>query len=184
MKFTNYRQCLNFSRIQKYSMQKYSKIFNETDKILTAWEVIWPSTHKNGIIEFELKSFSFGFIVLFEFPIIDGKENTNVQKVHKYIHPGLNYRISCENRECPGFQNLMIIKRGYGEVIPNKDILKNKETNLLKCSICNLLINETTSIKAIILFQALAKIDYKLDTDYHPRSKAISKTFVAEDKRR
>jgi hypothetical protein len=130
---------------------------NEIDKILNIWSY-WPSKHEGNIIEFELERFSFVFIGLSEFRLITGKENKDIQNKHKYIDPGLNYRISCENENCTGNQKLVIVKRGYGEVIPNIDILKNNDTKLLKCNSCDSLINQTTSIKGMILFLTEAKI--------------------------
>ncbi len=131
---------------------------NEIDKILNIWSFYWPSKHEGNIIEFELERFCFVFLGLSEFRLITGKENKDIQNKHKYIDPGLNYRISCENENCTGNQKLVIVKRGYGEVLPNIDILKNNDTKLLKCNFCDSLINQTTSINGMILFQAEAKI--------------------------
>ncbi len=129
-----------------------------------------------------MESFCFVFLGLSEFPSISGKENKSIQDEHKYIDPGLNYRISCENENCYGNQKLVIVKRGYGEVLPNIDILKNNDTKLLKCSFCDSLVNQTTSIKGMILFQAEAKILFKLYSEYCPATRTTAKNVSATGK--
>jgi hypothetical protein len=74
---------------------------------------------------------------------------------------------------------LLIVKRGYGEVLPNIDILKNNDTKLLKCSFCDSLINQTTSIKGMILFQAEAKVLFKLYSEYFPATRTTAKNVLA-----
>ena len=149
---------------------------------MTTWKVVWPSKHENGVVEFELESFSFMFLGSVEFPSIEGNENTHVQNGHTYVDPGLNYRIICEDKNCVGNQKLMIVKRGYGKVNIEEDFLYNCNTELLKCCFCKSLVNESTSIKSMILFQAEVKIDFKLDSDYHLGAKSTSKNFVAAGK--
>jgi hypothetical protein len=95
-----------------------------------------------------------------EIPNIDFN---NKFKVHQYVYPGLNYRIKCENNECSGKSELIIINRGYGNFQPNNDIDTNDYTNLLKCPNCDTIITNLKSIKNIILFQARGEIDFKVN---------------------
>jgi len=61
--------------------------------------------------------------------------------------------------------------------------MANNDTNLLQCSFCDSLINKTTSIKGMILFQAEAKIRFKLDSEFHPEARTTAQKFLATGKK-
>ena len=60
--------------------------------------------------------------------------------------------------------------------------MANNDTNLLQCSFCDSLINKTTSIKGMILFQAEAKILFKLYSEYCPATRTTAKNVSATGK--
>ena len=147
----------------------YKQENEENEKILNKWSIHFPKKIDSTNFKFELKSFCFAFMGKLDIGIdvhcndIENVEFNNKFKSYQYIHAGLNYRINCENDECCGKTELMIVSRGFGNFQPNNDIDTNDYMNLLKCSICNKKITSIKSIKNIILFQSRGKIDFKVN---------------------
>jgi hypothetical protein len=147
----------------------YKQENDENEKILNKWSIHFPKKIDGNKYQFELKSFCFAFFGKLDIGIdVNCNEIPNIDfnnkfKVHQYVYPGLNYRIKCENNECSGKSELIIINRGYGNFQPNNDIDTNDYTNLLKCPNCDTIITNLKSIKNIILFQARGEIDFKVN---------------------
>ena len=93
----------------------------------------------------------------FNFP--PATQFTNFFKPHQYNSPGLNYFINCEQNGCPGCTELIVVKKGFGELHPYNDVDLSK----LECPLCNQCINDIESVKTIILYKAKGSIDFKLN---------------------
>ena len=144
----------------------YKQGNEESDRILNKWSVHFPIQKENDKFEFELESFSFGFLGKMDAGLdMSGEEVSNEEfkrkfKEYQYIYPGLNYRVKCEDVMCDGNKELMMIaKRGYGNFQPNIDLDKGE----LYCLICNKPIEQASFIESLILFQTKGIIQFKLN---------------------
>ena len=159
---------------------------DENHKILNKWSCYFPTKSDKNYLEFELNSFSFIFLAEMDMAIdvscteISNTDFNNRFLNYQLIKPGLNYRISCEDTNCRGSTNLIVINRGIGVFRPNEDVDTNDEqTRLLSCPICNRLVENIGSIKNAILFQAEGSIDFRLDTSIHTGARLKKTTFKA-----
>ena len=80
---------------------------------------------------------------------------------YQYCLPGLNYRIACDNQQCQGSTELVILNRGFGQFDLSDRVL---------CPICLNFLNNPVSIKNLIFFQAEVIIHIGL-ADSFTRSK-------------
>lgn len=129
---------------------------DENLRILNKWSIYYPSKKNNREVEFELTSFSFVFL-----GEIDIKIKVNVlpqiltEELHlldqyQYIQPGLSFQTQCR---CSNESR--ILNQYYGEF----KLIKDSIDKFLKyCEICKTI----ESFKSIFLFQAEAKIEFKL----------------------
>ena len=143
----------------------YKQGNEEDDKILNKWSIHFPEEREKNKFEFELKSFSFGFLGKMNAGIdVNSKGISNDKfnekfKNYQFIYPGLNYRVKCEDFMCVGNTEVVISKRGFGTFQPNNEV----DLGQLKCPICNKILTKMTSIEAVILFQSRGLIQYKLN---------------------
>ena len=146
---------------------------DENFRLLNKWNIYYPTKKVNGEVEFELVSFSFAFLGEIDIKIrvntqfqFSNEELNNASE--EYIHPGLNYQIQCRCSD-----KSRILNQNYGEFKLNKNPLLE---NLKVCQACRTI----ESIKSMILFQAEAKIDFKLELNMHQEAK-IKKEVTFEE---
>ena len=145
----------SISRNDRESFVLYRQTDDEDDRILNKWTIHFPKKIENNLVEFNMKPKTTATVFFGKFMGIYPKE--------KKIFPGLSYIITCEDLNCRGFNELMIIYQGFAKFRINEDVFLNDVTNRLKCLFCGKLINEITSIKAVLLFDSKVSIDYKLN---------------------
>ena len=146
---------------------------SETDRQLNFWNCLFPKTVNNESF-FELGSFSFALIGSFVNRFFGGKNEQHDEKIYKdksnndfkkkdfnLIHPGLNFKINCENANCVGHTDSIIAKSGYGSF----QVLNQIDSRLdyISCPICNRELSNMESIKTMILYESKGKIDFKLN---------------------
>ena len=85
-------------------------------------------------------------------------------KNYQYIRSGLNYRIACDNPECQGSTELVILNRGFGQFDLSDRIV---------CPICLNFLNNPESIKNLIFFDAKVCVHIGL-TDGYKEEKHLS----------
>jgi hypothetical protein len=149
------------------------------DKKLKKWLAIEPTKVENRKATFEIASCSFPFVAKLDIKkdyshSTFTNSTTKVQfQDHNIIRPGLNYRALCENTSCPWHTKMMIINRGFNPSFKIDDDVMNQEA---KCLTCQQPLQDTESIKQVILFQAQGKVKY-----WEQGARPASSSFTAQD---
>jgi hypothetical protein len=132
---------------------------DENLRILNKWSIFYPSKKKNREVEFELTSFSFVFLGEIDIKIKVNilpkilAEELNLLDQYQYIQPGLSFQTQCK---CSNESR--ILNQYYGQFKLTNDSI---DKYLKYCENCK----TTESFKSMFLFQAEAKIDFKLEKE-------------------
>lgn len=149
------------------------------DKKLKKWLAIDPIQVENGKATFEIGSCSS--VTLCNLNLVKNSDTSTLPQTqkkfqeHNIIRPGLNYRALCENASCPWHAETMIINRGFNSSFKPDDDIMNKDA---KCPTCQEPLQDTESIKQVILFQAQGMVKYWEATR---GAKPASSPFTAQD---
>lgn len=167
---------LTFKHIQDEDVCLFSQENLEDSRKLNEWTVHYPTQTVDETVQFGLKNaLKENSSKMFLGKMNDGFDLKHIQQLdsnsvktklpsYKYIKPGLNYRVVCENKQCNAKQ--VVINQGYGSFKPCDDIEKQK----LKCPKCSHHLDANKSIRLIILFRAKGSIQFNDDQDQTKQS--------------